>query len=985
MDYQFASPVSVYQQLPPDEKAVVLSLDGLPADGDGRIDITCRLQETLDELKGRENCGILFVPAGEYLIRKTVYLPRAVRLIGYGKTRPVFILPENTPGYQEKENYLIWFTSNVPSRDGMVQDANAGTFYSTLSNIDFRIEDGNPSAVAVRAHFAQHCFVSHCRFDIGTAQAGISQVGNEMENLIFTGGEYGIQTTKCSPGWPFVLVNSAFYGQRQAAVHSRECGLTFSRVQFSKVPAACDVEEGYWEKIYWKDCILEDISGAAIRISQSGNSCTQVNLQNLQLCHVSTLLFEKDTGKEVPVPSGSTLLRSYTHGRVLSSDQVQPRLISEADFAEEPFAARTEFPLPPSVGCWHSVKDYGAVGDGMADDTAALQKALEENDVVYLPQGFYRLSDTVSLRPGNILLGLNPITTQLILAENTPAFAGFGPPKPVLCSSKGYNMVSGIAIDAASRNPRAVGCKWMAAEDSYMNDVKFVGGHGQIRKGEENVLVYNAGRTGDVHPDRPWHSQYWSLWITEGGGTFKDIWSADTYAAAGIFISETETPGRMYQISVEHHVRHEILMRRVRNWSFYGIQTEEEVAEGSWCQPYELSECANLLFANMYLFRVIWVDTPLPSAVQVWDCRNLTFMNVHNYTQMKYTAEQVILDMNSGRTIGFWQLARLDFIGTMKKAVALPAERLNEYGDGEHTMAPELLVQGLDCVDALCSDHKGHIYLCDSRIGKIYCWDEQKKVMTLVSALHFRPLSLACDTEGRLMVAAEYKPVKGAMTDGKPDLKPLSFGQMPAEVAASGSSFVMFYGMDRTLRVYVIDPAHPESSMEVLQPRPLMEKLPETLYFPLNQWRDFGDIIQSVEYPLENIYLSPDGKTAIASTLALTRAACLSPMTAGKPFYLVDEYGKRIIRADVDAHYQMHSPQVFSDLGGEYGFAMKETGEGCLADHYLYILKEGEVQEAFALPYRPACPLFEGDTLYLTARKAFYQFCQTSKAEEENT
>lgn len=122
----------------------------------------------------------------------------------------------------------------------------------------------------------------------------------------------------------------------------------------------------------------------------------------------------------------------------------------------------------------------------------------------------------------------------------------------------------------------------MAGKGSYCNDIKFVGGHGQITEQQENVPTYNPSRTADYDPDRPWDSQYWSLWITEnGGGTFKDIWSASPYAEAGIFLSETSTPGVMYQVSVEHHVRHEILMRNVENWKFLGIQTEEEVAESS--------------------------------------------------------------------------------------------------------------------------------------------------------------------------------------------------------------------------------------------------------------------------------------------------------------------------------------------------------------------------------------------------------------------
>lgn len=172
------------------------------------------------------------------------------------------------------------------------------------------------------------------------------------------------------------------------------------------------------------------------------------------------------------------------------------------------------------------------------------------------------MTDTLHLREGGALIGLNPITTQLVLWENTSAWAGMGAPKAVLESCRGgYNLLSGVGIDTAARNPRAVGCKWMAGKGSYCNDIKFVGGHGQITEQQENVPTYNPSRTADYDPDRPWDSQYWSLWITEnGGGTFKDIWSASPYAEAGIFLSETSTPGVMYQVSVEHHVRHEILM-----------------------------------------------------------------------------------------------------------------------------------------------------------------------------------------------------------------------------------------------------------------------------------------------------------------------------------------------------------------------------------------------------------------------------------------
>ena len=44
-----------------------------------------------------------------------------------------------------------------------------------------------------------------------------------------------------------------------------------------------------------------------------------------------------------------------------------------------------------------SVKDFGAVGDGTTDDTAAFQAALDASLSVYIPPGDYRLTDTVNV------------------------------------------------------------------------------------------------------------------------------------------------------------------------------------------------------------------------------------------------------------------------------------------------------------------------------------------------------------------------------------------------------------------------------------------------------------------------------------------------------------------------------------------------------------------------------------------------------------
>ncbi len=110
-----------------------------------------------------------------------------------------------------------------------IADANPGTFYSAMSNIDFEIGDGNPAAIAIRFHVAQHAFLSHMDFHTGSGLAALTQIGNEAEDLHFYGGRYGILTEKTSPAWQFTLIDSVFEGQREAAIREHEAGLTLIR------------------------------------------------------------------------------------------------------------------------------------------------------------------------------------------------------------------------------------------------------------------------------------------------------------------------------------------------------------------------------------------------------------------------------------------------------------------------------------------------------------------------------------------------------------------------------------------------------------------------------------------------------------------------------------------------------------------------------------------------------------------------------------
>lgn len=52
-----------------------------------------------------------------------------------------------------------------------------------------------------------------------------------------------------------------------------------------------------------------------------------------------------------------------------------------------------------------SIKDFGAVGDGLTDDTTAIQNALAAHDFVYIPPGEYLISSTIQISSNKKLMG----------------------------------------------------------------------------------------------------------------------------------------------------------------------------------------------------------------------------------------------------------------------------------------------------------------------------------------------------------------------------------------------------------------------------------------------------------------------------------------------------------------------------------------------------------------------------------------------------
>ena len=960
---------SYYTQKPDDPKAVYLTGSDFQAHGDGQADDSAAIQTAIDKVQQTYGEGIVFIPEGRYRITHTVYVWPSVRVIGYGKTRPIMVLAPNTPGYQDGLGYMFFFAGGRPGfgrqRPGggdpatrpntpgtvppnnTIPDANPGTFYAAMSNIDFEIGDGNPAAVGIRFHIAQHCFLTHMDFHIGSGMAALKDVGNEAHDLHFYGGDYGIITGKPSPGWQFTLLDSTFEGQRKAAIREHEAGLTLIHSSFRNVPEAIEIEPNYSEELWVRDVRFENISGPAITIGNEQNFRTEINLESIACDRVPTFALLRESGKQMQAPGPQYIVKSFSHGLTFSSPGAQGEI-------KTTFDASTTSALPafgpsairnaPAIDTWVNVHTLGVKGDGSADDTAAIQKAIDTQAVLYFPTGRYTVSDTLHLRPDTVLIGLDPSSTQFDLLDNTESFQGIGAPKPLLETPQGgHNIVSGVGISTGGLNSRAVGALWMAGADSLMDDVRFLGGHGTNGPDGKRMNPYNENHTADSDPHRQWDQQYPSLWVTNGGGgVFVDIWTPSTFAQAGMYISNTKTPGFVYELSSEHHVRNEIKLDHAANWELDSLQTEEERGESGFCLPLSIVSSDNITIANMHSYRVVSSFQPYPNAVTVSDSHKIRIRNFHMDSDSKAAFDNAVVDTTDHADVREREFANLDIPGLPEKAkhpdsaVVAPGAKLEQLSTGYFN------------ISGAAVDNDGQLYFVDAHWNRIYRWSEATHEALVVRDIPITPVNLAFDKSGDLLVVAYNG--KGTVYSLKPGAAETELTILQPEASAPRPGLIAFRAPD------VWGPSDVATALAA--PRPYQFVSPD----------------HSVFIPAGNDFVQ--GQLYYGTKMAdILRALSLAKANIDKPFYVSDESQERTWRAKVNADGSLSDVQLFVERGGE-NTAQDEKGNVYLAAGQVFVYSpQAKLIGAIEVPERPTDLIFggkDGHTLFVFTHHTLY-------------
>jgi len=693
---------SVFTQKPDDAGAATFAPD--QAKGDGIADDTAALQALVTRARG----SIAFIPEGRYRITKTIYVPVGTRVIGYGKTRPVIVLGPNTPGFQELGKgypfglgkYMIHFAVSQAA-DGTVTDASELDFNSAMSNIDFEVGEGNPSAVCVRFHVAQHSYLSYMNFTLGTALAALEDIGNQGSNLRMTGGKYGIISTRTSPNWQFILMDSVFENQSVSGVKTQDVGFSFIRCNFSHMPVAIEVPEDETDQIYGKDLRFEDITTMGLKVGDFKHVKHQVTLENTACADVPH--FFAGTEK-VDAPGKYYVVDHLAAGLEIGPDGREAGIVTRhkehALQAAAPVVP-SDIPQLPPVDQWFTVKQG-----------TDLQTAINEHKVVYLPMGSYALNAPLTLKPDTVLIGLHCTRTTIGGTMTSP--------------KGGSPFVSGLSFGSIH---------WTSCEKSVLDDIAFGGGGGRGRAGG------GAGSTGAP-------SGTYLLIDDGGGGILRNLWVES--GPGGMRVENTSTPAKIYQLSNEHHNPVEVRFRNVQNWDIHCLQTEEE-SGNQQTYSVDIENCQNLLFANTYEYRVSRTAQPVTYGMRIRNSDNIVFDNIHVFSQTRIPFDNTVLEEGSGVAARANNFTHMVVGKAMKKGEPLPLP--TPFAKGATL---EKLATGYNNATSLTTDDAGRVYYVDSTSGKIFRWNDADKKADLLATVsgQNQPQVMAFVKPSTLLVAA---------------------------------------------------------------------------------------------------------------------------------------------------------------------------------------------------------------------------------------
>ena len=485
------------------------------AKGDGVTDDTAALQRALTD--ARDSRLVAWLPAGTYLVRDTLQcvegainlrapvkgprLPSAERLRAddhpgviqgpAGPERAVIRLAADARGFADPARprpVLYGWARRWTEPYDLQPNV---SFNQMIVSVDFDIRD-HAGAIALDWQGAQGTAVQDVRIDARGAFAGMRGLtgsGGSTHQLTVRGGRFGILAAgigafgSLTGSQPSPLLAAAtLVGQSEAAVHFNGRGpltIVGARIEGRGIVCATSGPD-YNGALTVIDSALDITAGPAI------TSNRPVYLARVFVRGAGDLVRFPATPVAAADASGWAQVREFAGAPPgpfpIWVDAKRAGFVRDIveSTGEPPETLQTRHALPalptwrtPGV-CTAAAPPYRVIGDNTTDVAPALQRALEEHAVVFLPKGLYRLGRPLVLPPGRKLIGAGRTFTVLLPHRDAPAFAGREAAQPLVDTPDAPDADTMLALlELRPASPGSYALRWRSGAQSVVRDVNF--------------------------------------------------------------------------------------------------------------------------------------------------------------------------------------------------------------------------------------------------------------------------------------------------------------------------------------------------------------------------------------------------------------------------------------------------------------------------------------------------------------------------------